>query len=62
MASTELLNTVELTINEAIKRSKLLDYLDRKALQQEYREWIEATNSKDKKYDILYIKQLNSNF
>ena len=54
-----LKRTLEVTINDAAKRINELDGLNEKALREEYKEWIEATeNSKDQPH-VLYANQIN---
>jgi len=59
MSKTTLLGSVEVTINDALKRLSKLDGLDKKALKSEFREWINAIDSYDKNYDVLFINKIN---
>ncbi len=60
MSSTRLIGTCELTINYAIKRLSILDDQNKRALESEFREWIDAIESDDKNYDVLFINKINS--
>ena len=54
-----LKKTLEVTMNDAVKRINELDGLNEKALREEYKEWIEASeNSKDQPH-VLYANQIN---
>ena len=54
-----LRKTLEVTMKDAMQRLNELDGLDKKALKEEYREWIQATeNCKDQPH-VLYANQIN---
>ncbi len=59
MAKISLLGSLEVTINSALKRLSILEGNNKKALAAEFREWINAVESDEKKYDVLYINKIN---
>ncbi len=59
MSRTKLLGTIEVTINDVIKRLSKLEGLEKTALYMEYKEWIDSINSYDKHYDVLFLKKLD---
>ena len=59
MSKTSLMGTCEITINFALNRLSKLDGQNKKALESEFREWINAIESDQKNYDILYINKIN---
>ena len=54
-----LKRTLEVTMNDAVKRLKELDGLDKKALREEYKEWIEAIDNNKQQPHVLYANQIN---
>ena len=54
-----LKRTLEVTMNDALKRLNELDGLDNKALREEYREWIEASEGSKDQPHVLYANQIN---
>lgn len=58
MSKTSLLGCFEVTINSALKRLTKLEGKNKSSLESEFREWIEAIESDDKNYDILYINKI----
>ena len=54
-----LKRTLEVTMNDASKRLKELDGLDKKALKQEYKEWIQASEGSKEQPHVLYANQIN---
>ena len=54
-----LKRTLEVTMNDAVKRLKELDRLDKKALRDEYKEWIEAIDNNKDQPHVLYANQIN---
>ena len=54
-----LKRTLEVTMNDAVKRLKELNGLDKKALKEEYKEWIEAIDHNNKQPHVLYANQIN---
>jgi len=57
--SISLKRTLEVTMNDALNRLNELDGLNKKALNEEYKEWIQASeNGKDQPH-VLYANQIN---
>ena len=54
-----LRKTLEVTMNDASKRLMELDGLDKKALRDEYKEWIEAIDNNKDQPHVLYANQIN---
>ena len=54
-----LKRTLEVTMNDAVKRINKLDGLNEKALREEYKEWIEASEGSKDQPHVLYAKQIN---
>ena len=54
-----LKKTLEVTMNDAVKRLKQLNGLDKKALREEYKEWIEAIDNNKDQPHVLYANQIN---
>ena len=54
-----LKRTLEVTMNDAVKRLEELDGLDKKALIEEYKEWIQATEGNKDQPHVLYANQIN---
>ena len=59
MSKTSFLESCEITINSTIRRLSMLEGKNKKALESEFREWIDAIQSEDKNYDVLYINKIN---
>ena len=59
MSITNLIGSCEVTINTALKRLSKLEGQNKKALENEFREWIDAIESDGKKYDVLYINKIS---
>ncbi len=59
MSKTRLLGCVEVTINETLKRLSKLEGQDKNCLRNEFKEWIDAIDSDEKFYDVLYINKIN---
>ena len=59
MSNIRLLGSVELTINDALKRLSKLEGLDKQSLECEFKEWIDAIDSEDKTYDVLFINKIS---
>ena len=51
--------TLEVTMNDASKRLMELDGLDKKALTEEYKEWIQASEGSKDQPHVLYANQIN---
>ena len=54
-----LKRTLEVTMNDASKRLMELDGLDKKALTEEYKEWIQASEGSKDQPHVLYVTQIN---
>jgi len=54
-----LKRTLEVTMNDALKRLMELDGLDKKALTEEYKEWIQASEGSKDQPHVLYANQIN---
>ena len=54
-----LKRTLEVTMNDASKRLMELDGLDKKALKEEYKEWIQASEGSKEQPHVLYANQIN---
>ena len=54
-----LKRTLEVTMNDVSKRLAELDGLDKKALTEEYKEWIQASEGSKDQPHVLYANQLN---
>ena len=54
-----LKRTLEVTMNDASKRLMELDGLDKKALKEEYKEWIQASEGGKEQPHVLYANQIN---
>ena len=59
MSKTSLHGSCEMTINSALKRISKLEGLNKVALESEFREWINAVESDNKNYEVLYINKIN---
>ncbi len=49
----------EVTINDDVKRINELDELNERALREEYKEWIEASEGSKDQPHVLYANQIN---
>ena len=58
MSKSRILGSCEVTINTAIKRLSKLKGENKKALENEFREWINAIESENEYYDILYLNKI----
>ena len=54
-----LKRTLEVTMNDASNRLMELDGLDKKALKEEYKEWIQASEGSKNQPHVLYANQIN---
>ena len=54
-----LKRALEVTMNDAVKRISELDGLNEKALREEYKEWIEASEGSKDQPHVLYANQIN---
>ena len=59
MSKTNIIGSCEVTINCALKRISKLEGKNKQALESEFREWIDAINSNNKDYDVLFINKIN---
>ena len=60
MSKDNLLCSVEVTINETLKRLSKLEGKNKASLKSEFNEWISAIESYDKNYDVLYINRIST--
>ena len=54
-----LKKTLQITMNDAVNRLEELDGLDKKALKDEYKEWIQASEGSKDHPHVLYANQIN---
>ena len=54
-----LKRALEVTMNDAVKRINELNGLNEKALREEYKEWIEASEGSKDQPHVLYANQIN---
>ena len=54
-----LKRALEVTMNDAVKRISELNGLNEKALKEEYKEWIEASEGSKDQPHVLYANQIN---
>ena len=59
LPTISLKRTLEVTMNDASKRLIELDGLDKKALKEEYKEWIQASEGSKEQPHVLYANQIN---
>ena len=59
LPTISLKRTLEVTMNDASKRLTELDGLDKKALKEEYKEWIQASEGSKEQPHVLYANQIN---
>ncbi len=59
MKNYSLISSCEVAINYALNRISKLDDTNKKALESEFQEWIQATKSDVKNYDVLFINKIN---
>ena len=59
LPTISLKRTLEVTMNDASKRLLELDGLDKKALTEEYKEWIQASEGSKDQPHVLYANQIN---
>ena len=59
MTKTNLIGSCQETINSTLKRLSVLEGQNKKALESEFREWLDAIKSDKKSYDILYINKIS---
>ena len=59
LPTISLKRTLEVTMNDAPKRLMELDGLDKKALKEEYKKWIQASEGSKEQPHVLYATQIN---
>ena len=59
MSKINIIGSCEVTINSALKRISKLEGKNKKALESEFREWINAIDSNNKNYDVLFINEID---
>ena len=59
MSKTNIIGSCEVTINSALKRISKLEGKNKQALKSEFREWINAIDSNNKNYDVLFINKID---
>ena len=59
MSKTNIIGSCEVTINSALKRISKLEGKNKQALEIEFREWINAIDSNNKKYDVLFLNKID---
>ena len=59
LPTISLKRTLEVTMNDASKRLMELDGLDKKALKEEYKECIQASEGSKEQPYALYANQIN---
>ena len=59
LMSKSLIISCEETINSALSRLSKLEGQNKIALECEFREWINAIESDDKNYDVLFLNKIN---
>ena len=59
MSKTSIIGSCEVTINSALKRISKLEGKNKQALESEFREWINAINSSNKNYDVLFLNKID---
>ena len=52
--------TLEVTLNDTLIRLNKLEGLDKKALREEYKEWINALEDSNTQPHVLYANQLTN--
>ena len=57
--TTSLKRTLEVTMNDASERLMELDGLDKKALKEEFKEWIQASEGSKDQPHVLFATQKN---
>ena len=59
LPTISLKRTLEVKMDDASKRLMELDGLDKKALTEEYKEWIQASEGSKDQPHVLYANQIN---
>jgi len=58
MSISRLIGSCEVTINYALMRLSVLEGKNKRAFENEFREWLEAIESDYKNYDVLFINKI----
>ena len=58
MSKSSLIDSCEVSINSALNRISKLEGENKKALQSEFKEWINALETDVGNYDVLYINKI----
>ena len=59
MTNSSLIGSCEVTINYALKRLSVLEGKNKKAFENEFKEWLEAIECDCKNYDVLFINKIS---
>tara|TARA_Y100001968_G_C19147282_1_gene614422 strand:- start:495 stop:683 length:189 start_codon:yes stop_codon:yes gene_type:complete len=59
MSKKSLLSSIEVTINETVKRLTQIEGEDKLSLKIEFKEWIDAIEDFDNDYEVLYLKKIS---
>ena len=59
MSKTNIIGSCEVTINSALKRISKLEGKNKQALESEFKEWINAIDSNNENYDVLFINKID---
>ena len=59
MSKTRLIGSCEVTLDSALKRLSKLEGQDKEALKSEFREWINAIESSNNNYEVLYVNKIS---
>ncbi|WP_269605613.1 hypothetical protein [Prochlorococcus marinus] len=59
MSKSSLISSCEVSINSALHQLSKLEGQNKLALESEFKEWLNAIESNEKNYDILYIKKIS---
>ena len=58
ISQNKILSSVEITINEALKRLSKISGLEKLSIENEFKEWIDVLQNDEKTYDVLYINKI----
>jgi len=58
MSKQSLLGSCEISINTALRRLTMLDGLNKKSLESEFKEWIRAIENGETDYEVLYLNRI----
>ena len=59
MSKVRLIGSCEIAINHTQKRLSKLEGKNKKALENEFKEWIKVIDSNEKNYEVLYLNKIN---